>query len=211
MAALLPMACHQPRDTRSVHLPLAVGNRWVYSVQADSIQDTAVVKVVAEDDAGFDLSVCCAVGHVTQPDGLLRLRCRDSVLWLQAYESGTPRWLSILSDDQTQRCTHTLLLFREQSGSSFSSCPVGTVVAGSDTFADCLMLECVQDTSISSLWSGEDRVTTVRETYAPGVGLVRLAMTIEAITWFWTWEGTYYGSYTCEDSWTLRDYRLAGE
>jgi hypothetical protein len=192
---------------------MAVGNRWVYSVQADSLQDTAVVKVVAEDDAGFDLSVCCAVGHVTQPDGLLRLRCRDSVLWLQAYESGKPRWLSILSDDQTQRCTQTLLLFREQSGCDFTSSPIGTVVVGSDTFEDCLCLECVQETTYTGPWlSGDDRETTTRETYAPGIGLVCFTKTVNGVRWQWSLWGRQYGdSFTWVDSWELRDYRLAGQ
>ena len=95
-ALLLTTGCHKPRETRSVHLPLAVGNRWVYDVTSDSMHGTAVVEVVSQDNGAYGLTVNCDSGHLAQSDSLLRLTCRDSVLSLSLIHISEPtRLLSI--------------------------------------------------------------------------------------------------------------------
>ena len=110
-----------------------------------------------------------------------------------------------------QRCTRTLLLFRAQSGCDFTSRSVGAAVVGSDTFEDCLCLECEQDSSYGWWWSGGELVTTASETYAPGVGLVRFAKTVIEKHWLQRWEERLTWYDTLVDDWELRDCSLDGE
>jgi len=207
-ALLLTTACHGPRETRSVHLPLAVGNRWTYDVESDSGVGTAIVQVVSRDKESYGLSIACDFGHLSGPDSLLHLRCRDTVLWLLREANRRTWWSSILSDDANDSCTQTLLLYREQSGSQFFSQPVGTVVVGEDTFPDCLRLNCRRVHEYFALFLGGGDTTWVSEDYAPGVGIVRLKMEQH----WWSW-GAIFLNYTDSgswvDRWELRDYSLA--
>jgi hypothetical protein len=209
-ALLLTAGCHKPRETRSVHLPLAVGNRWVYDVTSDTTQGTAVVEVVSQDNDAYGLTVNCHSGHLAQSDSLLRLTCRDSVLSLLRSYNRRTWWSSILSDDKNDSCTQTLLLYRNQSGSKYTSQPIGTVVVGGDTFRDCLRLSCLhvhEDYAI--LVNGGD-TSWVSEDYAPGVGIVR--MVIEQHWWSWGWFLMFFSdSGTWVDRWGLRDYSLADQ
>ena len=209
-ALLLTTGCHQPRETRSVHLPLAVGNRWVYDVTDDTSRGTAIIEVVSRGNEAYGLMVSCDSGHLAQPDTLLHLRCRDTVLWLLSQVAGDKRtwWSSILSDDQNDSCTQTLLLYRDQSGSKYASRPIGTVVVGEDTFRDCLRLSCydVHEGSIIILTEGDTNWVT--EDYAPGVGIVR--MQIERHWWEYGWFfGDIDDAGKWVDRWELRDYTLA--
>ena len=209
-ATLLTSACHVPRETRSVHLPLAAGNRWVYDVKTESTQGTAVIEVVSRDKEAYGLSVSGDFGHLAEPDSLLRLRCRDSVLWLlcDVEVNGRTWWSSILSDDPKESCTQTLLLFRQRSGSTFASQPVGTVVVGGDTFRDCLRLSCLHVHEDHAFFFGGSDTSWVSEDYAPGVGIVRLV--VEQHWWSWGWLFmSYSDSGTWVDRWELRDYSLA--
>lgn len=209
-ALLLTTGCHKPRDTRSVHLPLAVGNRWVYSVEADSGQGTAVVEVVSRDNGAYGLTVNCDTGHLAQSDSLLRLTCRDSVLSLLRSANRRTWWSSILSDDPNDSCTQILLLYRKQSGSTYVSQSIGTVVVGGDTFADCLRLSCRRAYEYFALFFGGGDTTWVSEDYAPGVGIIRM----EAEKHWWSW-GAIFLNYTDSgswvDRWELRDYSLADQ
>jgi hypothetical protein len=206
-ALLLTTACHEPRDTRSVHLPLAVGNRWVYNVTDDTSSGTAVIKVISQDEEAFSLSESCDCGHITGSDSLIRLKCRDTVLYLLANVSGRTRWSSILSDDPKDSCTQTLLIFRDQAGSKYTSQHIGTVVVGEDTFQDCLRLRCyhVHEGTIIILTEGDTNWVT--EDYAPGVGIVR--MQIEQHWWEYGWFfGDVDDAGKWVDRWELRDYSL---
>lgn len=207
---LLTAACHRPRETRSVHLPLAVGNRWVYDVESDSSQGTAVIEVVSRDKEAYGLSMSGDFGHLTGPDSLLRLKCRDSILYLLTEVNGRTRWFSILSDDPSDSCTQTLLLYREPSRSQFSLRPIGTVVVGGDTFQDCLRLSCWHVHEASVVFLNKCDTSWVTEDYAPRVGVVRMA--IEHHWWSWGWFfGFYSGSGMWVDRWELRNYSLADE
>jgi hypothetical protein len=209
-ALLLATGCHKPRDTRSVHLPLAVGNRWVYNVETDSGQGTAVVEVVSQDNGTYGLTVNCDTGHLAQSDSLLRLTCRDSVLSLLRSADRRKWWSSILSDDPSDSCTQMLLLYREQSGSTYASQSIGTVVVGGDTFQNCLRLSCRRAHEYFALFLGGGDTTWVSEDYAPGVGIVRLE--IEQCWWGWIWfPMSSNDSGTWVDRWELRDYSLADQ
>jgi len=209
-ALLLTSACHTPRETRSVHLPLAVGNRWVYDVTWDSSVGTVVLEVSSRNKDGYGLSVSGDLGHLAEPDTLLHLRSQDTVLWLlsAAERDGRIWWASVLSDDPNDSCTQTLLLYRLRSGSVFSSQPLGTIVVGGDTFHDCLRLSCRRVYEYFALFFGGEDTTWVSEDYAPGVGIVR----IEAEKHWWSW-GAIFLNYTDSgswvDRWELRDYSLA--
>jgi hypothetical protein len=93
-------ACYrQPRETRSVYFPLAVGNRWVYDVDRG---DSVVVEVIEREFPGYRLSFTgdsAALAQVNSPRERYVFRCLDSVLWVQKYEQDL--WRSILSDDPT--------------------------------------------------------------------------------------------------------------
>ncbi|MCX6844810.1 MAG: hypothetical protein NTX53_21310 [candidate division WOR-3 bacterium] len=209
-ALLLTSACHVPRETRSVHLPLAVGNQWVYDVKTESTQGTAVIEVVSRNKGAYGLLVSGDFGHLAEPDSLLHLRCRDTVLWLlNAVEvNGRTWWSSILSDDPDGSCTQTLLLFRQHSGSKFASQPIGTVVAGGDTFSDCLRLSCLRVHEDYAFFGGGGDTSWVTEDYAPGVGIVRLVM--ERHWWSLMWfPMSFSDSGTWVDRWELRDYSLS--
>jgi hypothetical protein len=209
-ALLLAMGCHKPRETRSVHLPLAVGNRWVYNVETDSGQGTAVVEVVSQDDGAYGLTVNCDTGHLAQSDSLLRLTCRDTVLSLLRSYNRRTWWSSILSDDPSDSCTQTLLLYRKQSGSTYASQLIGTVVVGGDTFADCLRLSCRCAHDYFALLFGGGDTMWVSEDYAPGVGIVRLE--VEQHWWSWGWIiFEYSDSGKWVDRWELRDYSLVDQ
>ena len=211
LAVLVLLAgCHTPRETRSVHMPLAVGNRWVYDVAKDSGPATATMEVVAYGKQGYGLSFSGEFGHMFQPDTLLYVQSRDTVLWLlSAFEkNGRVFWTSVLSDDPNDSCTQTLLLYRPHSGSTFSSQPVGTVVAGGDTFADCMRLSCK---CISKDWfvlGGGDDTTWVSEDYAPGVGIVRLEAECHWTGWMF-FPVPYSSSGTWVERWELREYSVA--
>ena len=205
---LLMSGCHVPRETRSVHLPLAVGNRWVYDVESDTSQGSAVLEVLSRDEEAYGLSMSGYFGHLTEPGSLLRLRCRDSILYLLTEVNGRTRWYSILSDDPNDSCTQTLLLYREPLGSQYGSQPIGTVVVGGDTFRDCLRLSCYHVHEASLIFLNAGDTSWVTEDYAPGVGIVRMA--IEHHWWSWGWFfGFYSGSGTWVDRWELREYSLA--
>ncbi len=207
-ALLVTSACHRPRETRSVHLPLAVGNRWVYDVESDSSLGTAVIEVVSRDKESYGLAISGDFGHLTEPDSLLRLRCRDTVLWLLREYKGRTWWSSILSDDPKESCTQALLLYREQSGSQFASQPLGTVVVGEDTFPDCLRLSCKHVHEDYAIFFNAGDTSWVIEDYAPGFGIVR--MEIEQHWWSWGWFFMFYSdSGTWVDRWELRDCSLA--
>ena len=206
-ALVLTSACHGPRDTRSVHLPLAVGSRWVYNVTDDTSSGTAVIKVISQDEEAFSLSESCVCGHITGSDSLLRLKCRDTVLYMLANVSGRTRWSSILSDDPRDSCTQTLLIYRDQTGSKYASQHIGTVVVGNDTFQNCLRLSCYRAHEDYIIILSEDDTNWVTEDYAPGVGLVR--MQIEE---HWRETGWFFGwiddAGKWVDRWELRDYSL---
>ena len=209
-ALLMTSACHTPRETRSVHLPLAVGNRWVYDVKWDTNVGTATVEAVSRDKEAYGLSLSGDFGHLAEPDSLLHIRCRDTVLWLlnEVEVSGRTWWASVLSDDPKESCTQTLLLFRQQPGSQFASQPIGTVVVGDDTFHDCLRLSCYHVHTSSIILMREGDTSWVSEDYAPGVGIVR--MTIEQHWWSSGWFlDSYSDSGTWVDRWELREYSLA--
>lgn len=207
-ALLLTTACHRPRETRSVHLPLAVGNRWVYDVFDDTSQGTAVIDVVSRDEEAYGLSMTSNCGHLKVPDDELRLKCRDTVLWLLKEYNGRTWWSSILSDDPNDSCTQTLLLYREQSGSEFASQSIGTVVLGGDTYQNCLRLNCLRVHEDFAFFGGGGDTSWVTEDYAPGVGIVR--MTMERHWWSWMWfPMSFSDSGTWVDRWELRDYSLA--
>jgi hypothetical protein len=208
-ALLLALACHGPRETRSVHLPLAVGNRWVYDVKTESTLGTAIIEVVSQDKEAYGLSVSCDSGHLAQPDTLLRLRCRDTVLWLLSAVESDDRtwWASVLSDNPDDSCSQTLLLYRHPSGSVFAAEPIGTVVVGGDTFTDCLRISCRRIHEDFALFLGGGDTTWVTEDYAPGVGIVRVG----AEQHWWSWgviffEYSDYGTWV--ERWELRDYSL---
>jgi hypothetical protein len=211
LAVLLVIAgCHTPRETRSVHMPLAVGNRWVYDVSADSGQGTATLDVVEYGKQGYGLSLSGEFGHLYQPDTLLYVRSRDTVLWmLNAFETnGRVWWASVLSDDPNDSCTQTLLLYRPHSGTTFSSQQVGTVVVGDDTFPDCLRLSCRRIHESWYLLVGSTDTTWVSEDYAPGVGIVRL----EAEQHWSEWMGypvNSSSSGTWVERWELREFSVA--
>jgi hypothetical protein len=209
-ALLMTTVCHTPRETRSVHLPLAVGNRWVYDVTWDSGVGTAALEVASRDKDGYGLSMSGDFGHLGEPDTLLHLRSQDTILWLlSAVErNGRVWWASVLSDDPNDSCTQTLLLYRLQSGSVFSSQPLGTVVVGGDTFQDCLRLSCRRAHEYFALLFGGGDTTWVSEDYAPGVGIVRL----EVEQHWWSWSAiflNYADSGSWVDRWELRDYSFA--
>jgi hypothetical protein len=208
---LLTTGCHTPRETRSVHLPLTVGNRWVYDVTTDSGQRTAKLEVVENGKRGYGLSVSGERGHLSEPDTMLFLRSRDTVLWLlSAFEdSGRTWWASLLSDDPGDSCTSTLLLYRPHSGTTtFSSRPVGAVVVGDDTFPDCLRLSCQQvRREYALIWSGSE-TTWVSEDYAPGVGMVRLEVERHWSSWGWFID-FFSNSGSWFDRWDLREYSVA--
>lgn len=208
-ALLMTTACHTPRETRSVHLPLAVGNRWVYDVTWDSSVGTAVLEVASRDKDGYGLSMSGDFGHLGEPDTLLHLRSRDTVLWLlKAVErNGRVWWASVLSDDPNDSCTQTLLLYRHHSGSTFSSRPLGTIVVGGDTFRDCLHLSCVRVSEQFFLLGGWCDTTWAYEYYAPGVGLVCADMEQHWSSWGW-FVDFFSDSGTWVDRWELRDYSL---
>jgi hypothetical protein len=189
---------------------LAVGNRWVYDVTWDSSSGTATLEVASRDKDGYGLSMSGDFGHLAEPDTLLHLRSRDTVLWLlKAVErDGRVWWASVLSDDPNDSCTQTLLLYRLHSGSVFSSQPLGTVVVGGDTFQDCLRLSCRRAHEYFALFFGGGDTSWVSEDYAPGVGIVR--MVIQQHWWSWGWFLMFYSdSGTWVDRWELRDYSLA--
>lgn len=209
-ALLLVMGCHKPRDTRSVHLPLAVGNRWVYNVEADSGQGFAVVEVVSQDDGAYSMMVNCDSGHLAQSDSLLRLTCRDTVLSLLRSYNRRKWWSIVLSDDQNDSCTQTLLTYRVQSGTEYASHPIGTVVVGDDTFRDCLRLSCRRVHEDFAFLVGGGDTTWVTEDYAPGVGLVRVEVTQHWWSWGWIiFEYSDSGKWV--DRWELRDYSLVDQ
>jgi len=137
---VLVSGCHSPRDTRSVYLPLAVGNRWVYDVVDDTGRGPAVLGVVSRDAEAFSLSESCGYGHIKGSDSLLHLRCRDTILYLLGDVGGRARWSSILSDAPQDSCTQTLLIYRDQTGSKYTSEQIGTVIVGNDTFQNCLRM-----------------------------------------------------------------------
>jgi hypothetical protein len=209
-ALLLTSACHTPRETRSVNLPLAVGNRWVYDVTWDSGAGTAVLEVASRDKDGYGLSMSGDFGHLGEPDTLLHLRCRDTVLWLlSAVErDGRVWWASVLSDDPNDSCTQTLLLYRLKSGSAFSSQTVGTMDVGGDTFRDCLRLSCVRVSEQSYILGGWRDTTWVQEYYAPDVGIVRADIEQHWSSWGWFID-FFSNSGTWVDCWELREYSLA--
>lgn len=172
-AVLLPMACHQlpaPRETRSVYLPLAVGNRWVYDVTSTGEDDSAVIEIVSRETDGYRLSISCDARFVRLiiPFKTCLLRCCDSVLESQKWGRD---WDSILSDDPGQTCATFLLLSGYPVTESYSGMKV--VVEG-DTYRDCQRLKSYLEWTVYP-WGGGDpyvRWSRDQETYAPEVGLV---------------------------------------
>lgn|GEM_PF-5185224 len=206
---VLTTACHRPRETRSVHLPLAVGNRWVYDVESDTNNGSATIEVAHQYKESYGLSVSGEFGHLTEPGSVLHVRSRDSVLWLLRDVARGTWWYSILSDDtEEDSCTRTLLLYREPYGSQFGSQPIGTVVVGTDTFRDCLRLTCLHVYEGTVFLGGGGDSTWVREDYAPGVGIVRLEVKRHWWSWWW-FPLSYSDSGSWFDRWELRDYSLA--
>lgn len=209
LAALLPVSsCRGPRETRSVHLPLAVGNRWLYDVVMDSVPGIAVIEVVSGDNGVFGVSLSSDTSRFQIPAGPLRIRCRDSVLWLEYAANREPMWLTVLSDDPADSGTQTMLTFREIGGSKFLSRPVGTIVVGGDTFRDCLRLSCTHVGESFFFFGGGDDSTLVSEDYAPGVGLVRLRWERHWRSWMW-FPASFSDSGTWVDRWELRDRQVS--
>ena len=207
-----------PNQTQSVHLPLAVGNRWVYDVQADSVRDVATLEVVGEDGGAFALAARCTVGYWTAPRGPLYLTCRDSVLWLRdttsGYWSRKAVWKSILSDDLRQVNTQTLLLFRGPGNSRFATRSIPEFRIGSDTYRNCLAVHN-HNTYSASFWflfffGSHSDSAEVEEVYCPNVGLVSFS---EEHHWQSSWGlltggGGGSDSGVCYDRWQLRSFSL---
>jgi hypothetical protein len=211
LAVLVLLAgCHTPRETHSVHMPLAVGNRWIYDVSRDTSHVTAVLEVVEQGKQGYGLSFSGEFGHLYQPDTLLYLRSRDTVLWLLSAleKNGRIWWESVLSDDPNDSCTQTLLLYRPHSGTTFSSQYLGTVVVGGDTFADCLRLSCKSVNVDWFLFIGGEDTTWVNEDYAPGVGIVRVEAERHAIVYMFFPDPTS-SSEKWVEHWELREHSVA--
>ncbi|MBM3322572.1 hypothetical protein FJY69_03745 [candidate division WOR-3 bacterium] len=210
---LLAVQACGSRETRSVHMPLTLGNRWVYDVVADSVRDTAVLEVVAEEAEVFSLSARCTTGHWSEPaSGLLYLRCLDSALWLQDTlpKSTRVEWRELISDDRTRSSTQSLLLFRKRDHCRFETQDIGRFVAGGDTYEDCVRLHCRYVESWFALFAGGDDSVEAEEVYCPGVGLVSFSKEHHRSGFFLLF-GLVAWDDTCYDRWQLRSYHVADE
>jgi len=213
---MLHVGCN-PHESHSVHLPLVVGNRWVYDVVSDTIRDSAVLEVIADEAGIFTLSAHCTTGHWSEPrSGMLCLQCRDSILMVQDTEPGShkAKWYHLLADDPAQSVTQTLLLFRtfDDCGppAQFSPQPIGTLVVNGDSYQDCLQLHCRYIDSWWVLIAGGTDSIEAEEIYCPEVGLVSFSRENHWSGWFFFGSG-WSDSGVAYDTWRLRDYHLTGE
>lgn len=212
---LLLSACG-PRPTESVHLPLAVGNRWVYEVQADSVQDVAVLEIIGEDRGVYALSARCTVGHWTVPRGPLYLTCSDSVLWLNdtavGYRSKKAEWRAVLSDDRRRVKTQNLLLFRGPGKSRFANRTVAEYRVGGETYRNCLVLRS-RYTHSSFFWfifiASRSDSAEVEEVYCPEVGLVSFSKEHHWESAWWGFGSGGADSGVWHDRWELRSRSLS--
>jgi len=199
------------RQTDSVHLPLAVGNRWVYDVVSDSIHDTAVLEVIGEDGGVFTVSAACTTGHWSRPrTGTLLVQCLDSVLMVRdtALVRSRSGWRELLSDDPSVVRTQTLLLCRTWDRNPLDVRCIGTAVVNGDSYDDCLQLHSRYTDSWWAIIAGGTDSIEAEEVYCPEVGLVSFSREDHWSGWvLFPSGGTSSGvSY---DTWRLRDYRLA--
>ena len=214
LAVALVVGCGD-HQTQSVHLPLAVGNLWVYDVEADSLRDTARLEVVGEDGGVFALAVRCTTGHWAGGTRPRYLSCRDSALWVRDtiddfWAGKKAVWTGILSDEPGKEQTKTMLVYRGPGRSRFSTRSIPEFAVGADTYYNCLALH---GSYVSSgyliLFGGNDSIE-VEETYCPDVGLVSFVKEHHWESW-WFWDGGGSDSGVYIDRWRLRSYSLCGQ
>lgn len=202
-------------ETRSVHLPLAVGNLWVYDVEADSLRGTARLEVVGEDGGVFALSAQCTTGRWGGANRPRYLSCRDSILWLRdtvhGFWSDRAVWTGVLSDDPGKEQTRTLLVYRGAGRSRFSTRSVPEFAVGADTYHNCLALHGSYVDSDFFLFIGGNDSSEVEETYCPDVGLVSFARESHWASWWWFGDQGGSDSGVSIDRWQLRSHSLNGQ
>jgi hypothetical protein len=214
--AALVVGCGD-HQTQSVHLPLAVGNLWVYDVEADSLRDTARLEVVGEDGGVFALAVRCTTGHWGGGTRPRYLSCRDSALWVRDtvrdfWAGKKAVWTGILSDDPRKDRTQTMLVCRGLGRSRFSTRSVPEFTVGADTYRNCLALHGSYVYSYWALFLGGNDSFEIEETYCPDVGLVSFEKENHWSGW-WYFGGDQgsLDSGVYIDRWRLRSYSLCGQ